>query len=108
MPLASSTVACDETSAGTAGLDWIPVRNDAVSTAIKNEPASAVPIEAPRLVAVFCRPPTSRSVTQVPTAALPVMAGSAVLVGAACVPAEPEGASSVAAITTPKRSPKTA
>ena len=33
--------------------------SDAVSTAMSTEPASAVPSEAPRLVAVFCRPPTS-------------------------------------------------
>ena len=44
---------------GTAGLLWMPVKNDAVSAEISTAPASAVPIEAPRLVNVFWRPPTS-------------------------------------------------
>jgi hypothetical protein len=34
-------------------------RKAVVRVAIRNEPASAVPSEAPRLVAVFCTPPTS-------------------------------------------------
>ena len=37
----------------------MPEISEVVSTAISTEPASAVPSEAPRLVAVFCRPPTS-------------------------------------------------
>ena len=44
---------------GTAGFWSMPVRNDAVSAAIRIEPASAVPSDAPNWVAVFCRPPTS-------------------------------------------------
>ncbi len=59
VPAASFTFACAVTCGGTAGFSSIPFRNDAVSAAISSEPASAVPIEAPRLVAVFCRPPTS-------------------------------------------------
>ena len=35
------------------------VRNEVVSAAIRIDPASAVPTAAPRLVAVFWRPPTS-------------------------------------------------
>jgi hypothetical protein len=34
-------------------------KNDDVSAEISTAPASAVPIDAPRLVTVFCRPPTS-------------------------------------------------
>ena len=59
MPPASSTSAADATSAGTSGLSWTPWMKDAVSAPIRTEPASAVPRDAPRLVAVFCRPPTS-------------------------------------------------
>ena len=58
-PPASSTLALDLTSAGTAGLFWMPVMNDVVRVAISTAPASAVPIDAPRLVTVFWRPPTS-------------------------------------------------
>ena len=36
-----------------------PLRNDDVSAEISTAPASAVPIEAPRFVIVFCTPPTS-------------------------------------------------
>ena len=42
-----------------SGFCWIPLRNEVDRAAIRMEPASAVPIEAPRFVAVFCRPPTS-------------------------------------------------
>ena len=58
-PPASSTLAWAFTESGTAGFCWIPVRNEVVSAAIRIEPARAVPIEAPRLVPVFCSPPTS-------------------------------------------------
>ena len=46
-------------SLGTAGLFCTPLRNDADSAEISTAPASAVPIDAPRLVTVFCTPPTS-------------------------------------------------
>ena len=59
MPAASSTLACNDSSFGTAGFCAIPVRNEAVSAAMRTEPASAVPSEAPNCVAVFWRPPTS-------------------------------------------------
>ncbi len=49
-PVASSTCAFDDTSCGTAGFEWMPVKNDAVSAEMSTAPASAVPIEAPRLV----------------------------------------------------------
>ena len=58
-PEASSVWACEARSAGTSGLFWIPVKNDEVSAEMSTAPASAVPMEAPRLVTVFCRPPTS-------------------------------------------------
>ena len=59
MPSASSTVAVDVTSEGTSGFCSIPVRNDVVRAEMSTAPASAVPIDAPRFVTVFCRPPTS-------------------------------------------------
>ena len=58
-PPASSTSAVGVDPSGTSGLSAMPVRNEAVSAEISTAPASAVPIEAPRLVTVFCRPPTS-------------------------------------------------
>ena len=58
-PAASFVLACAFASCGTLGLFWMPVRNEAVSTAMRIEPARAVPSEAPSWVAVFCRPPTS-------------------------------------------------
>ena len=59
MPSASSTSALAVTSSGTAGLFSMPSRNEVVSVAMRMAPASAVPIEAPRLVPVFWSPPTS-------------------------------------------------
>ena len=47
------------TLSGTFGLFSSPVVNEAVSAAISTAPAQAVPIDAPRFVSVFCRPPTS-------------------------------------------------
>ena len=58
IPLASSTSAWALTSSGTSGFSSIPARNDEVRPAISKDPARAVPSEAPRLVAVFCSPPT--------------------------------------------------
>ena len=58
MPPASSVCACDATAGGTAGLPWMPPRNEAVRAEMRMAPASAVPIEAPSWVPVFCRPPT--------------------------------------------------
>ena len=59
MPAESCTWACADISWGTAGsLATLP-RNVVVSTAIRTVPASAVPMEAPRLVTVFWIPPTS-------------------------------------------------
>src|SRR5262245_61292781 len=58
-PLDNITCAWVDTEAGTSGLLAIPDRNDEVSAAISTAPASAVPTEAPRLVTVFCSPPTS-------------------------------------------------
>ena len=58
-PLVSSVCAFDVRSFGTAGLLAIPEKNDAVSADMRMAPASAVPIEIPRLEKVFCRPPTS-------------------------------------------------
>src|SRR5215470_6958823 len=58
-PAASSTCARDDTSSGIAGLAWMPVKNEVVSAEISTAPARAVPTEAPRLVMVFCNPPTS-------------------------------------------------
>ena len=46
-------------SSGTSGFGSMPVRNDAVSAEMSTAPASAVPIDAPRFVTVFCSPPTS-------------------------------------------------
>ena len=60
MPLPSSTSRLgDEVLVGTSGLSWMPVRNDDVSAEMSTAPASAVPTDAPRLVTVFWRPPTS-------------------------------------------------
>src|SRR5262250_489979 len=59
MPPASSTCALEATSWGTAGLCWMPVRKEVVSAEMSTAPASAVPMEAPRLVTVFWTPPTS-------------------------------------------------
>ena len=59
MPPASSTSAALATSSGTSGLLLTPWRKLAVRAAISIDPASAVPRDAPRLVTVFCRPPTS-------------------------------------------------
>ena len=57
----SSTRPCafDTADCGTAGLPAMPVKNDVVSADISTAPASAVPIDAPRFVKVFCSPPTS-------------------------------------------------
>ena len=51
--------ACCEIREGTSGFCSIPVSSVAVRLAISTDPASAVPSDAPRFVAVFCRPPTS-------------------------------------------------
>src|SRR5262249_779469 len=59
MPPPSSPCALDATSLGTAGLFMTPVRNDEVSAEMSTAPASAVPMDAPRLVTVFWIPPTS-------------------------------------------------
>ena len=58
-PLASCTSARSRTSGGTAGFCWMPATSVAVRLAIRTDPASAVPSDAPRLVAVFWSPPTS-------------------------------------------------
>src|SRR5262249_16999104 len=58
-PPASCTCACDLMLAGIAGLWLMSVRKADVTAAIITEPASAVPIDAPRFVIVFCTPPTS-------------------------------------------------
>ena len=42
---------------GTAGLFCTPVRKDAVSAEMSTAPDGAVPMDAPRLVTVFCTPP---------------------------------------------------
>ena len=52
-PPASFTCAWDFTREGMASLFSMFVRNDVESAAISSAPASAVPSEAPRLVAVF-------------------------------------------------------
>ncbi len=44
---------------GTAGFAWTLVRKEDVSAAIMIDPASAVPMEEPRLVTAFWTPPTS-------------------------------------------------
>ena len=59
MPPESSVEACDFTGAGTAGFSSTPVRKDELRAAMTIAPVSAVPTEMPRLVTVFCRPPTS-------------------------------------------------
>ena len=58
-PLSSSTLAWLLTWSGTAGFCSTPVRNEDESAAIRIDPASAVPTEAPRLVTAFWTPPTS-------------------------------------------------
>ena len=58
-PLVSSVCAFDVRSSGTPGCSAMPVKNDAVSADISTAPASAVPIESPRLETVFWSPPTS-------------------------------------------------
>ncbi len=58
-PPASSTCASSFTRAGIAGFCWIFARNAVATVAIMTEPASAVPIDAPRFVIVFWTPPTS-------------------------------------------------
>src|SRR5262245_39023270 len=58
-PPASLTEASDFTLFGIAGLFWMFAMNDEDTAAIITEPASAVPIDAPRLVIVFWTPPTS-------------------------------------------------
>ncbi len=58
-PAARLVCAWVTTRSGTAGLFAMPVRNDAVSAEMSTAPASAVPIDAPSWVPVFCRPPTS-------------------------------------------------
>ena len=40
-----------------SGFCWMFVRNDADTAAIMTDPASAVPIDAPRFVIVFWTPP---------------------------------------------------
>ena len=59
IPAASWTLAWSLTDDGMSGFSVTLVRNDAVRAAIRIDPASAVPMAAPRFVAVFCRPPTS-------------------------------------------------
>src|SRR5438128_411976 len=59
MPAASSTCALEETFSGILGLSLMPLKNDELNAEMSTAPASAVPIDAPRLVNVFCRPPTS-------------------------------------------------
>jgi hypothetical protein len=49
----------EETSWGIAGFSWIPWMKLAVRPAMRTDPASAVPSDAPRFVMVFCSPPTS-------------------------------------------------
>jgi hypothetical protein len=58
-PFVSCTCADSVTLAGTASLVWRPVKNVDVSAPMSTAPASAVPSDAPRLVIVFCTPPTS-------------------------------------------------
>ena len=58
-PVASWDWALTARLSGIAGLFWIPVKNAAVSAEIRIAPASAVPIDAPSWVPVFCTPPTS-------------------------------------------------
>ena len=58
-PPASWVCACETTLSGTLGLFSMPVKNDAVIAEMSTAPASAVPIDAPSWVPVFCRPPTS-------------------------------------------------
>src|SRR5664280_2900769 len=59
MPLSIVTVAWAVTSAGTDGLWVTPVMNDVVRLPMRTAPTRAVPREAPKLVKVFWRPPTS-------------------------------------------------
>src|SRR5664280_832519 len=58
-PLSMITVAWAVTSAGTDGLLVTPVMNDVVRLPMRTAPTRAVPREAPKLVKVFWRPPTS-------------------------------------------------
>ena len=58
-PPASSTCACASRSAGSPGSAPRSSGTPRPATAIMIEPASAVPIEAPRFVIVFWTPPTS-------------------------------------------------
>ena len=59
MPPESSVEARAWTDLGTAGFSSTPVRKEELRAAMMIAPVSAVPIEMPRLVTVFCRPPTS-------------------------------------------------
>ena len=59
MPPESSVEALALTVAGTAGFSSTPVRKEELRAAMMIAPVSAVPTEMPRLVTVFCRPPTS-------------------------------------------------
>ena len=59
MPADNSTCALDASSFGMAGLEATDPRKVVVSTAMRMAPESAVPMEAPRFVTVFCTPPTS-------------------------------------------------
>src|SRR5664280_1045244 len=58
-PPTSSVDTWDLTASLTVGLSAMPASATLLRVAINTDPISAVPIEAPRLVAVFCRPPTS-------------------------------------------------
>ena len=58
-PFSSWTVALAVTSAGMAGLLVTPSMKPVVRLAMRTAPTRAVPSEAPKLVKVFCRPPTS-------------------------------------------------
>ena len=59
MPADNSTWAFEASSFGIAGLEATDPRKVVVSTAMRMAPDSAVPMEAPRFVTVFCTPPTS-------------------------------------------------
>src|SRR5664280_1045241 len=58
-PPTNSVLTWDLTASLTVGLSAMPASATLLRVAINTDPISAVPIEAPRLVAVFCRPPTS-------------------------------------------------
>ena len=49
-------LACCCTEVGTAGLSSIPAIAELERVAMRTDPISAVPNEAPRFVAVFCSP----------------------------------------------------